>query len=366
MGTMSNTPFAARCAKLAERIAAEQLDALLVSSLPNIAYLSGFTGSTAFVLLTPTERYFITDGRYTVQVAQEVDPSFTAIDNTNRKLLEDVLPSIAASTGWQRIGFETAHTAHQAASKYAENSHWKFAPTDCWVEDLRMVKDDAELALIRAAIRLNERVFSEAVATIGPDTTEADIAAEIYYRAIKHGASKVSFDPIVASGANGSKPHARFSGDKLVPGTPITIDMGMRLDGYCSDMTRTVFYKDCPPEWEKIYYTVRAAKDAAFAAAQPGLAGKEVDAVARGVMIDQGLPETFNHGLGHGIGIEVHEAPRLAKTGETVLAEGMVITDEPGYYVDGKGGMRIEDIFVVRAGGAENLNELDTELRVVG
>jgi Xaa-Pro aminopeptidase len=359
------TNYSARCTQLLSRVESDGLNALLVTSLPNISYLSGFTGSTAMLLLTPTDRYFITDGRYTVQVAQEVDPSFTLVDNTNRKLLEDVLPGIAASAGWQKIGFEAAHTTHASSAKYV-GAKWEFVPTESWVEDLRMVKDAAEIELIRAAIRLNERVFSEAIAKIGPDTTEADVAAEIYYLGVKYGASKVSFDPIVASGPNGSKPHARFSSDRLVPGTPITIDMGMRLDGYCSDMTRTVFYKECPPQWEKIYMTVRAAKDAAMAAVKPGLLGKDIDAVARQVMTEQGLPETFNHGLGHGIGVEVHEAPRLAKTGDAALAAGMVITDEPGYYLDGVGGMRIEDIFVVRDSGAENLNTLGTELIVLG
>jgi Xaa-Pro aminopeptidase len=366
MTTSANSPFATRCAKLAARLAELELDALLISSLPNIGYLSGFSGSTAWALVTPTERYFITDGRYTVQVQQEVDPGFTPVDNTNLKLLEDVLPGISGSGAWKRIGFEAGHTAHTTSAKFLSSAQWQFIPTEGWVEDLRMIKDEQEIELIRAAILLNERVFTETLATIGPDTTEADLAAEIYYRGVKYGASKVSFDPIIASGANGSKPHARFTGDKLVPDTPLTFDMGMRLNGYCSDMTRTVFYKGCPERWEKIYNTVRAAKDAAFHAVKPGLTGKEIDAVARQVMIDQGLPETFNHGLGHGIGIEVHEAPRLAKTGEIVLQAGMCITDEPGYYIDGVGGMRIEDIFVVRAGGAENLNTLDTELHVVG
>ena len=366
MTTSAKLPFAARCAKLAARLGELELDALLISSLPNISYLTGFTGSTAWALLTPTERYFITDGRYTVQVAQEVDPSFQTVDNTNRKLLEDVLPGIAGSTAWKRIGFEAAHTVHATSAKFLASDTWAFVPTESWVEDLRMIKDEQEIALLRAAIVLNERVFTETVATIGPNTTEADLAAEIYFRGVKYGASKVSFDPIIASGANGSKPHARFTSDNLVPDTPLTFDMGMRLNGYCSDMTRTVFYKGCPEKWEKIYNTVRAAKDAAFDAVKPGLLGKDIDAVARQVMIEQGLPETFNHGLGHGIGIEVHEGPRLAKTGETALQVGMCITDEPGYYLDGVGGLRIEDIFVVRADGAENLNTLDTDLHVVG
>jgi Xaa-Pro aminopeptidase len=366
MTTSANTTFVARCAKLAARLGELELDALLVSSLPNIGYLSGFTGSTALALLTPAERYFITDGRYTVQVAQEVDPSFTLVDNTNRKLLEDVLPGIPGSGAWKRIGFEAGHTVHSTSAKFLASDKWQFIGTESWVEDLRMIKDEAEVALIRAAVVLNERVFTETLATIGPNTTEADLAAEIYFRGVKYGASKVSFDPIIASGANGSKPHARFTSDKLVPETPLTFDMGMRLNGYCSDMTRTVFYKGCPAKWEKIYNTVRAAKDAAFDAVKPGLLGKDIDAVARQVMVDGGLPETFNHGLGHGIGIEVHEAPRLAKTGEVPLQEGMCITDEPGYYIDGVGGMRIEDIFVVREHGAENLNTLDTDIHVVG
>jgi Xaa-Pro aminopeptidase len=201
---------------------------------------------------------------------------------------------------------------------------------------------------------------------IGPDTTEADLAAEIHYRALKYGASGYSFDPIIASGKNSAKPHAGFTPEKLVPGTPLTIDMGIKLNGYCSDMTRTVFYKDCPPKWEKIYGIVREAKDLAFDAYRPGKLGKEVDAVARRHIADNGYGECFGHGLGHGIGIEVHESPNAGSLSEIPLSEGNVLSDEPGIYLAGEGGIRIEDLVVVRPDKPENLNVLDTELRVVG
>jgi Xaa-Pro aminopeptidase len=239
-------------------------------------------------------------------------------------------------------------------------------PSTMWIENLRMVKDDAELAAIQAAIDLNEAVFSEVAGVVRADMTEADLAAEIFYRGMKKGADGVSFSPIVASGPNSAKPHAGFSTSRLVPGTPLTFDMGMRLNGYCSDMTRTVFLGECTPQWERIYNIVKEAKDSAANAIRPGVTGKTVDSVARDYISEQGHGDHFGHGLGHGIGIEVHEGPRLAKVGELELKPGHVVTNEPGIYLPGEGGIRIEDIFVVTEDGARNMNNLPTEIMVVG
>jgi Xaa-Pro aminopeptidase len=357
--------YSARTDKLLERLSAEGLDALLVSYIPNIAYLSGFSGSTAMLLLTPAQCWMLTDFRYHTQVEQEVDKRYKLWDNTGKDLLKDVLPGIDAAGALRRVGFEGDIVSGTLAAKFAAYERGNFSPTTQWVETLRMTKDDGEIEKIRAAVLLNEKVFSEVLGCIGPDATEADLAAEIYYRGVKHGASCVSFDPIVASGPNSAKPHARFSRSKLAPGAPLTFDMGMKLDGYCSDMTRTVFYKDCPPKWERVYGIVKAAMDGAFAAARPGLKGKEVDAVAREIITQAGHGDHFGHGLGHGVGIEVHEAPRLARVGEQELGAGMVCTNEPGIYLPGEGGIRIEDMFVVTQTGAAKLNTLPTGIQVV-
>ncbi|MEZ5338687.1 MAG: Xaa-Pro peptidase family protein [bacterium] len=352
--------------KLCAGFAAAGIDALLVTSLPNIMYLTGFTGSTAMILVTPTKRWFITDFRYHTQVAQQVDQSYELVDNTAKNLIRVVLPSIPGQESLSRIGFESTNVSYDMWNMLSADEHHKWVPTKAMVEDLREVKSEAEIELIRNAVLLNEQVWLEVLATLGADTTEADLVAEIEYRARKRGATKTSFDPIVASGANSSKPHARFTQDRIVPGTPLTFDMGMLLNGYCSDMTRTVFFRDCPPQWEKIYNIVKLAKDSANDAVKPGKLGREIDAVARQVITDAGYGDKFGHGLGHGVGLEVHEGPRLAQVAEMQLRVGNILTNEPGIYLPGEGGIRIEDMFVVRADGPENLNTLSTDLKVVG
>lgn len=358
--------FSNRVDRLLQRMSADGVSALLVTNIPNIYYLSGFTGSTAMLLLTAQKRYFITDFRYHTQFEQEVDRSYELFDNSGKDILRDTFPAIGAAACGPKIAFEADHASFTLGRRLSDSDFASFVPTSSWVEELRMVKDSAELDKIRAAVLINERIFQEVLGCVNADATEADLAAEIEYRALKHGCSGVSFSPIVASGPNSSKPHARFTQSKLVPGTPLTFDMGMKLNGYCSDMTRTVFFKDCPPKWEQIYGIVKQAKDSAHAAIRPGLKGKEVDAVAREIISAAGYGEYFGHGLGHGVGIEVHEAPRLARVGEIPLAPGHVVTNEPGIYLPGEGGIRIEDMAVVTADGAENFNTLPTDVEVVG
>jgi len=355
----------ARVKRVVERLEADGLSALYVTSLPNIYYLTGFTGSTAQVLISPQRRWFITDFRYHEQFAAQVDQDFELIDNTTRKFIEEILPSLNGAQ-LKRIGFESEHVTHAAFLKLSAADGFEFTPTAAWIEDLRLVKDEGELARIREAVALGERIFGELIALIGPQTREADLAAEIEYRARKYGAEECSFSPIIASGLNSSKPHAGFTKQLLTPAAPLTIDMGVKLNGYCSDMTRTVFYKDCPAQWRKVYNVVREAKRLAQAVVGPGVAGSAVDAAARQYITDEGYGEHFGHGLGHGVGIEVHEAPRLARTADNILAVGQVGTDEPGIYLPGEGGVRIEDMFVVTANGSENLNSLGDEIQVVG
>lgn len=356
----------ARIKRVLERVSGESLDAILVTSLPNIYYLSGFTGSTAMLLLTPGKRWFITDFRYHEQVGKQVQGGFELIDNTGKKLVQDVLPSLPGSDQIKRIGFESDHVTHATFEKLGAAEGREFVATTGWVEDLRMVKDKKEVELIRQSVLLNERIFTELLGLIGPGVTEADLAAEIGYRAMKAGALGNSFSPIVASGPNASKPHAGFSTQELVPAAPLTFDMGVLLNGYCSDMTRTVFYKDCPAKWEEIYGTVKDAKDLVTAHLKPGMLGREADAIARKHIADAGHGEHFGHGLGHGVGIEVHEGPRLASTSEQKLVAGNVVTNEPGIYLPGDGGVRIEDILLVMDSGCENVNTLSTDIVVIG
>ncbi len=350
---------------LIERLQREGLDALLISSLPNIFYLSGFTGSSAALLLTPHQRLFVTDFRYHGRVRSQTSGGWEIEDNSNSPLRE-LLPQLAARHQLGRIGLEAEHMNLALYLELQKAGGPEYVPTRGWVEDLRRVKDAGEIETLQAAESLGERIFSELLPLLGPDTTEADIAAEIEYRARRHGASACSFSPIIASGVHSSMPHAGYSGEKLVPGTPLTIDLGVVLDGYCSDMTRTVFFKDCPQKWEQIYNLVDLAQRTAFERLRPGVTGREGDSYAREVIEAGGYGEHFGHGLGHGVGIQIHESPRLSQAEKRILEPGNVTSLEPGIYIPGEGGVRIENLIWFTDDGVRSFNQLGTELTVVG
>lgn len=333
---------------------------------PNIFYLTGFDGSTAYLFISNSARVFATDSRYTERVAGTLD-GWEIVDISGRKISE-VFGDVCSRLGISRLGFEAGHVPVAAAERLkADLAPVGLVPTEGVVEGFRIVKDEAEVELIREAVRINQDCFNHLLGLLKDGVTEREIASEFEYELRKRGAFLSSFPPIIAAGANSSKPHAGYTDQALVPGAPLTVDIGVVFKGYCSDMTRTVFYKDCPEVWRKRYEAVLAAKNAAERYALPGQTGEEVDAVARKCIIDAGYHEhVYMHGLGHGIGIEIHEAPRFAVgfTGE--IPEGAVLSCEPGIYVPGEGGIRIEDLIQVTSGGAVNLNSLDTSLQVVG
>lgn len=355
-----------RINSLTERIQREELDGLLISSLPNIFYLSGFTGSTAALLLTPQKRLFFADFRYHGRVRSQTSGAWEIVDSSTTPLRK-LLPQTASQHGLQRVGVEAEHLSLGLyLDMQAEGPGIELVPTRGWVEDLRRVKDADELARLQAAETLGELIYSELLPLLGTDTTEADIAAEIEYRARLYGASACSFSPIIASGANSSMPHAGYSGQKLVPGLPLTIDLGVVLDGYCSDMTRTVFFKDCPQKWEQIYGLVDLAQRTAFERLRPGLLGRDGDTFAREVIESAGYGQYFGHGLGHGVGIQIHESPRLSQAETRTLEPGNVTSLEPGIYLPGEGGVRIENLIWFTEDGVRSFNQLGTELTVVG
>ncbi|MDQ3023578.1 MAG: Xaa-Pro peptidase family protein [bacterium] len=351
---------AARTMRVQQILTDSAIGSLLVSERTNILYLSGFGGSFGWLVITPRRQYIVSDFRYADRIAAEVDPSYEYVDASGKRLYDDVLPSLGLGSP---LGFEALSVNfHDAALLDATGI--ELVPTVELVEELRAIKDPAEVEAIRASQRLTEKIFGELLPLIRPNITELDIAAEIEYRARKHGASGCSFSAIIASGVHSSMPHYSPGQHKLQPG-PLTIDLGVVLDNYCSDMTRTVFYKDCTPKWKDVYEVVNHAKDEAFAAIRPGVAARDVDAVARKVITDAGYGEYFRHGLGHGVGLPFKGKPILNWTSDDVLAVGHVASDEPGIYLPGEGGVRIEDLFVVTDDGAENLNELSTELSVI-
>lgn len=349
------------------------IDAMLVSKLENINYLSGFTGSTAQLIITGNELFFLTDSRYYEQFKQEVMGGYQLIPFYTGTL-GGKLAELGARAGIKRIGVEASALTYAQVLELQDNAGMEIAPISGVVEGLRIIKEPEEVECLRRAIRLKEEAYSDTIKLLKPEVTEAEIAAEFEYRIRLKGARASSFSPIVAFGENSCKPHASFSSRKLVPASPLLFDLGVKLDSYCSDFTRTIFFGGVSPGWEKIYNAVLEAKDAASTLGKPGMTGTDVDRIAREIIVARGFDsyeengeerKYFGHGLGHGVGLEVHEGPRLHSKSADILEPGMIITIEPGIYLPGQGGVRIEDMYLVTESGFENLNSLPTGLKVV-
>jgi Xaa-Pro aminopeptidase len=337
------------------------LDALLVTNLVNVRYLTGFTGSNALCLVGPGLRLFFTDFRYVTQSRREVGDAFDR-EQGRQDLLEDVAERMSG-----RVGFEDAHLTvrqHERLRGYAGDDV-ELVAAGRLVEDLRKVKDDSELERIRAAAALADEIFEHARAMGLAGRTERDVAVELETEMRRRG-SDPSFPSIVAGGPNGSLPHARPGGDAIEPGTLVVIDMGCVLDGYCSDCTRTFATGPIPDGAAEVYDLVLRTQVATLDEIRPGVACRDVDAFARQLIAAAGHGERFGHGLGHGVGLEVHEQPTLSRAGEGELAAGNVVTVEPGVYVPDEFGVRIEDLVVVSESGREVLSGFPKELTTVG
>jgi Xaa-Pro aminopeptidase len=360
--------FLARQKKLRQHLATTQFDALLISHLPNIRYLCGFTGSAGLLLVAETGSVFFTDVRYDTQAREEVKGAKVIIA---RKTLSNALAeSLAAkrkrSKGWT-IGIEADHLTvtekKQLVDLLPSGARIRNAPA--LVERARMVKDENELDLIRAAVKLGAKLFDRALEVLRPGAKETDVAAEMEYAARRAGAAEMSFPTIIASGARSALPHGRASEQSIAPGGFVVCDFGVILGGYCSDQTRTVWVGRESKEARKAYDAVLDAQLAAVAAVRPGVSVGEVDAAAREVLRKAGLGRYFTHSTGHGVGLEIHESPRIAAGQKEVLQPGMVITIEPGVYFPGKRGVRIEDMVVVNEGGCEVLTPTSKDFLAV-
>ena len=342
------------------------MDAFLISKLENIFYLSGFTGSTAQVVITGDNLLFLTDFRYEEQFYEEVYAGFELV-NFYHESLGSKLDELARKHRFSKLGIESDFVSLRASEEIMEKARaFKVVPCASVVESLREVKDDEEVGIIRQAIGIVEDAFRELVSILRPNVKESDLAAEFEYRIRKRKAKRASFSPIVAFGPNSAKPHAGFSEQELIPGVPLTFDLGVAYGGYCSDLTRTVFFGGVSEGWERIYNIVRTAKDASAKYGKAEMRCAELDKCARTIIENEGFGENFGHGLGHGVGIEVHEKPRIGKNSEDTLKEGSVITIEPGIYIKKQGGIRIEDMYLVRSNRLERLNNLNDELMIIG
>lgn len=352
-----------RLAALREAIAGD-VDALLVTSLPNIRYLTGFSGTSALLLVTQRDLFLITDFRYETQVAQEVgDLARVRIESVS--LWNGLWPVLAGEANAAAVGFESAHIYHRDFQRLLENSsrgsrQWRARVND--VERLRESKDAREVELIRRAAAIAVEALERTIPQLRAGMTELEVAGVLEKELRDAGSEGFPFPSIVASGPRAALPHARSSSRVVERGDFLLLDFGAEHGGYCSDITRTLVVGPASAEQRAVYGVVREANSVAAGSVRGGMTGRDADALARGYIEREGFGEAFGHGLGHGLGLEVHEAPRLARTAEGVLPFGAVVTIEPGVYRPGWGGIRIEDDVHLGTGGPEILTDFTREL----
>ena len=350
-----------RAERLIEAIEAAGIDVLLVTDLVNVGYLTGFSGSNGIAVIGPRTRAFVTDFRYVEQAAEEVHPSFARL-----RAALDLLDSLseALPDGTLRLGFEEAHMSVRQHRRLREllPERVELIGTAGIVEGLRAVKEPEEIERIRAATVLADAAFERLIRDGLVGRTERELVMALEYDMRERGAQRPSFETIVAAGPHGALPHAQPREVPIKTGQLVVIDWGAELDGYCSDCTRTVAAGDPGSEAREIYELVLAAQLAAVAAVRADEAGRAVDAVAREIITAAGHGEHFGHGLGHGVGRDVHEAPRLSQRSEDELRAGNIVTVEPGVYLPGQFGVRIEDLVAVTDDGCEILTAVPKRL----
>jgi Xaa-Pro aminopeptidase len=342
-----------RIAALQSKLAHEKLDAFLVYSAVNRNYLSRFTGSSGALLVSPKQAWFLTDSRYTLQAGRQVQGAQVLLQKKN--LLVEAT-GLLKGLGLRRVGFEAGHVTvaeHQFLCKELPKAQW--IPTRGLVERLRLVKDAEEQQALRAAARIADRTFHHILPFIKPGVREDALAGEMEHFFRLQGAEGPSFETIVASGWRSALPHGVASDKRVEKGDMIVFDFGCRFQGYCSDMSRSVVVGPASPLQRKIYGIVQKAQAAGLAAARPGRTAGDVDAASRGVIARAGYAKQFGHGTGHGVGAEVHEDPRVGPKAPETLQPGLAITVEPGIYLDGRFGVRIEDLVLITGTGHENL-----------
>ena len=327
------------------------LDAMLITSESGELYALGFHGE-GMLLVTRDGGHYSTDGRY-IEAAQELVSGVELSQIGAGKGHLALAKAYIEAHGLNNVGFESGAVTVDEHRRYAENLPCILSPAQSLLDDLRAAKDEGEIEAMKKAQKITDDAFKAVLSFIRPGMTEQEVAARLVYEMLRLGADKVSFDPIVAAGPNGSKPHAVPGSTVLEPGMFVTMDFGCKVDGYCSDMTRTVAIGQPDEEMEKIYQTVLAAQKAGINAARAGIPGKEIDAAARQVIVDAGYGQYFTHSFGHSLGIDIHESPNASGGEERIMPVGAVISAEPGIYIPGKCGVRIEDVLILKEGGCE-------------
>ncbi len=354
-----------RADRLVARLPEIGADLIVVTSLVNVRYLTGYTGSNGVALVGPSTRLFLTDFRYTEQSAAEVDRAF------DRKIATlDLLDGIADAlpAGELRLGFEDAHLTVRSHARLRElmPERVELVAAGDPVEELRAIKEPGEIKRIAAAASVADAALRQVIEQGLVGRTEVEVATALERTMRDLGAHRPSFDPIVAAGAHGALPHAQPRDAKIGAGELVVIDWGAEVDGYCSDCTRTLATGELSEEAQEVYELVRRAQLAGVEALRAGVGGREADSAARDIIAEGGHGDHFGHGLGHGVGMEIHEGPRLSQRSDAVLEDGNVVTVEPGVYLPGEFGVRIEDLTVVADGGCDILTSLPKELITVG
>lgn len=360
-----NASIAQRIKKLRHGIKAAGIDAMIVQDRINTIYLTGFPCSYSILLVDARELTFITDSRYAEAAEKALSPAFRVIVQPTCRVNE-FLRALIAKKGYSRAGFEGTISVdeHDAIRKLTRGT--RLVKSTSLITDLRRVKDDSEIAIIRKAVRIGDALMAATLKQLKPGIRESDISQSVRMSAEILGASGESFANIIASGPNSSRPHHHPGSRKLRAGDPVTVDLGVVYKGYCSDLTRTPVLGKASKKFEQIYNVCLEANEAAIKTVRPGMQGAEVDAVARDIIEHAGYGKHFGHGLGHGVGLQIHEAPTLSpRAPDYKLEPGNIVTIEPGIYLPGVGGVRIEDYLLITRNGAEVLSKAPKKLTII-
>ena len=339
------------------------IDAMLITSAPGEFYAVGFHGEGA-VLVTEKENYYFTDSRYIEAAEKQIGDCHVSLPPTGMNYPKTI-QSLVEKLNIKTIGFEGQYMSVDTFRRWEEALSAKMIPAGKLLDELRMVKDEEEIRLMEAAQRITDEAFTKICAFIKPGISEIEIAARLQYEMLLAGAQRMSFDPIVASGPNGSMPHAIPGERKVQKGDFITMDFGCVVGGYCSDMTRTVALGEPTEEMKKVYATVLEAQLAGIAAAKAGVTGDTVHAAAADIIAKAGYGKYFGHGFGHSVGIEIHENPRFSPAWKKAIPAGAALSAEPGIYIPGKFGVRIEDVLILEEGGNRDITHSSKKLIIL-
>lgn len=351
-----------RVNNLREQMKSEGISSFLITSPYNLRYLTGFTGTTGLALIGLEEAFFITDFRYTEQAAKQC-VGFEIVKNVGPIL--EVVADLVESKNIENLGFEESFVSFKQYVELEGLLEVDLIPVSGMVEELREIKDEEEIAIVEKACEIADKAFSHILTYIKPGMTEIQVANELDFYMRSLGASSVSFETIVASGLRSAMPHGVASEKVIEQGDMITIDFGCYYNGYVSDMTRTISLGEPSDKLREIYNVVKEAQQKVLDVAKPGMTGVELDAVARDYIASKGYSEAFGHSTGHGIGLEIHEGPNVSKLAEKAFVPGNIITNEPGIYLPGIGGVRIEDDMLVTENGIKRLTHSEKELIIL-